>query len=87
VMLGEAKPLLEEALSALAGLDEWNTGALEECLGGIVEAHGVKPRQLYQPIRVAITGTTISPGIFESLAALGRADSLERLESAIARMD
>ncbi len=87
VMVGEAKPLLEEALSALAGLDDWNTEALEECLGGIVEAHRVKPRQLYQPIRVAITGTTISPGIFESLAALGRADSRERLESAIARMD
>jgi glutamyl-tRNA synthetase len=87
VMAGEAKALLQEAHGALSGLDAWDVASIEECLGGIVEARAVKPRELYQPIRVAITGTTVSPGIFESLAALGRADSLERLESAIARMD
>ena len=38
----------------------------------MVEAAGVKPKALYQPIRVALTGSTVSPGIFESLAALGR---------------
>jgi glutamyl-tRNA synthetase len=47
---------------------------------------GVKPNRLYQPIRVAITGGTISPGIFESLAALGREPSLERIDAALERL-
>ena len=44
---------------------------------------GVKPRDVYQPIRVAITGTDVSPGIFESLAALGRERAVERIEAAL----
>jgi glutamyl-tRNA synthetase len=87
VMVSEARHLLEEAAVGLAKLERWETPAIEACLAAIVESHGAKPRALYQPIRVAITGSTVSPGIFESLVALGRADSLERLESAIARMD
>ena len=46
----------------------------------------LKPRDLYQPIRVAITGTTVSPGIFESLAALGREDAVSRIEAAARRL-
>jgi glutamyl-tRNA synthetase len=46
----------------------------------------VKPGKLYQPIRVAISGGTVSPGIFESLAALGRERSLARIERAIERL-
>jgi glutamyl-tRNA synthetase len=86
VMAPEAKPLLEEARASLEAIDAWDVPAIEAALTAIVEARTVKPRELYQPIRVAVTGTTVSPGIFESLAALGRADSLERLESAIVRM-
>jgi glutamyl-tRNA synthetase len=52
----------------------------------VVEQLGVKPGQLYQPLRVAITGTTVSPGIFESLAALGREASVERISGALARL-
>ncbi|MGH2974886.1 MAG: glutamate--tRNA ligase, partial [Solirubrobacterales bacterium] len=44
------------------------------------------PGRVYQPIRVAITGTAVSPGIFESLAALGREESLSRIDAAIARL-
>jgi glutamyl-tRNA synthetase len=47
---------------------------------------GRKPKDVYQPIRVAITGTTVSPGIFDSLAALGRTASLERIERALERL-
>ena len=47
---------------------------------------GVKPKQVFQPLRVAITGTTVSPGIFESLAVLGRDETLARIERALERM-
>jgi glutamyl-tRNA synthetase len=47
---------------------------------------GVKPGRLYQPIRVAITGSSVSPGIFESLAALGREESLARIDAAVERL-
>jgi glutamyl-tRNA synthetase len=46
----------------------------------------VKPGKLYQPIRVAITGTAVSPGIFESLAVLGKNRSVERIERAVERL-
>jgi glutamyl-tRNA synthetase len=50
-----------------------------------VEELGVKPGKLFQPIRVAITGTTISPGIFESVALLGRDATLARIDKALQR--
>ena len=55
---------------------------VESVLTKYVEELGVKPKQVYQPIRVALTGTTVSPGIFESLWALGREESLSRVEKA-----
>ena len=48
----------------------------------LVESLGIKARELYQPMRVAITGSTVSPGIFETLAALGRERTLERIGAA-----
>jgi glutamyl-tRNA synthetase len=51
-----------------------------------VERLGVRPKDLYQPLRVAITGSTVSPGIFDSLGALGRRRALERIEAALARL-
>ena len=59
---------------------------MEEALSPLPEALGVKPGKLYQPIRVAITGTTVSPGIFESLAVLGREQALARIDSAVGRL-
>ena len=47
-------------------------------------AAGVKPREVYQPLRVAIAGTTVSPGIFESVALLGREETLRRIDAALA---
>ncbi|MCW3030106.1 MAG: glutamyl-tRNA synthetase, partial [Solirubrobacterales bacterium] len=43
-----------------------------------------KPREVYQPLRVALCGTTISPGIFESVALLGREEALRRIDAALA---
>lgn len=86
VMNPEAAPLLEAALEALRSVEPFEPEAIEVALRGVVEAADAKPKQVFQPIRVALTGTTVSPGIFESLAALGRARSLERIEAAVRRI-
>ena len=58
---------------------------VEAALRGRVDQLGVKPKEIFQPIRVALTGTTVSPGIFESVAALGREETLDRLDKALRR--
>ena len=78
--------LLGSARDALAGLEPWEPEAIEGALAPLVERAGVKPKALYQPIRVALTGGTVSPGIFESLAALGRLDSVARIDAALERL-
>ena len=77
---------LAASLEALRDAEPYDAARLEEVLGAVVEELGAKPRDVYQPLRVAITGTTVSPGIFESLAVLGRERSLERVEAAISRL-
>jgi glutamyl-tRNA synthetase len=86
VMTPDARELLSAALERLRGVDQWTAEGIEAALSGLVSEHGVKPGAVYQPIRVAITGTTVSPGIFESLAALGREQSLARIQSALDRL-
>jgi glutamyl-tRNA synthetase len=87
VMKDGALPLLEAARDALSEApDGFDAGSVEALLAPLPERLGVKPGKVYQPIRVAITGTTVSPGIFESLAVLGRERSLERVEQAIRRL-
>jgi glutamyl-tRNA synthetase len=86
VMKDGALPLLSEALDALRRADSFEPEELETALGRILAEHEVKPAKLYQPIRVAITGTSVSPGIFESLAVLGKNRSVERIERAVERL-
>ena len=74
---------LAAAREALAGAEPWEVASLEAALRGVVERLGVKPRLVFQPVRVAIAGTTVSPGIFESLAVLGRDESLRRIDEAL----
>ncbi len=74
---------LAEARTALAGVEPFEEEEIERALTAIIERLGAKPREVYQPLRVAITGTTISPGIFESLALLGRERALERIDAAL----
>jgi glutamyl-tRNA synthetase len=69
------------ALAQAASFDEDDVGA---ALEGIVRRLAVKPRDVYQPLRVAISGTTVSPGIFESVALLGREETLRRIDGALA---
>jgi glutamyl-tRNA synthetase len=86
VMKDGALPLLSEALETLRGTQSFEPPELETALGRILAEHDVKPGKLYQPIRVAITGTSVSPGIFESLAVLGKDRSIERIERAVQRL-
>ena len=78
---------LREVRDALAGADAWEVAEIELVLRRMVDEAGVKPKDVFQPIRVALTGTTVSPGIFESLWALGREESLSRVEKALQRAE
>lgn len=81
---GEGSLRLQDAREALAGVEPFTTESIEAALRGVVERLGAKPKQVFQPVRVAISGTTISPGIFESLELLGREESLKRIDAALA---
>ena len=78
---------LREVRDALAGADAWEVAEIELVLRRMVDEAGVKPKDVFQPIRVALTGTTVSPGIFESLWALGREESLSRVEKALQKAE
>jgi len=78
--------VLEAVADALDGVEPFEPEPIEAALAPLLERFDLKPGKLYQPIRVAITGTSISPGIFESLAALGRERSLERIRAAVRRL-
>jgi glutamyl-tRNA synthetase len=84
VMVDGAKPALEDALEALRGTDPFEPDQIEAALAPILAERGLKPGKLYQPIRVAISGGTVSPGIFESLSVLGKERSIARIERALA---
>jgi glutamyl-tRNA synthetase len=75
--------VLGDAREQLLASADFDVAAVQAALTGIVENRGVKPREVYQPVRVAIAGTTISPGIFESVALLGREETVRRIEAAL----
>jgi glutamyl-tRNA synthetase len=70
------------AREALEAVEPFTAEPIEAALRGVLERLGVKPRQGFQPIRVAVTGSTVSPGLFESLELLGREKTLARLSAA-----
>jgi glutamyl-tRNA synthetase len=74
---------LRAAREALEAAEPFDTDTVEQALRGVVERLDVKPKEVFQPVRVAITGTTVSPGIFESVAALGRDETLARIDAAL----
>jgi glutamyl-tRNA synthetase len=86
VMKDGALAALEAAHGALLEAPAFDADAVETALSPLPQRLGAKPGKVYQPIRVAITGTTVSPGIFESLAALGREESLVRIDAAVKRL-
>jgi glutamyl-tRNA synthetase len=76
---------LREVRDALAQADPFTLENVEAALRGVVERSGVKPGAVFQPVRVAIAGGTVSPGIFESVALLGRDETLARIDRALGR--
>jgi glutamyl-tRNA synthetase len=79
----DGRAVLAEVRAALAAGADFDQAGVQGALEGVLERLGGKPRAVYQPVRVAISGTTISPGIFESVALLGREETLRRLDAAL----
>jgi glutamyl-tRNA synthetase len=80
---GEAQPVLAAASAALAGLSEWSSPVIEQALAAaLVDGLGLKPKVAYTPVRVAVTGSTVSPPLPESMVLLGRERTLARLAAA-----
>jgi glutamyl-tRNA synthetase len=75
---------LVAALSALTGVADWTTPAIEEALRtALIEGLELKPKVAFGPVRVAVTGRRVSPPLFESLEILGRERSLARITASI----
>jgi glutamyl-tRNA synthetase len=79
----QAAELLEDVADALASAKAWDTEPLEIALRSLAERRGVAAGKLFQPLRVALTGLTVSPGIFEVLVAMGRKLALARIGDAL----
>ncbi|NDK88330.1 glutamate--tRNA ligase [Gordonia desulfuricans] len=78
----DAVPVLDAAIAAVDALEAWDTTALHDALNGaLVDDLGLKPRKAFGPVRVAVTGSQVSPPLFESMELLGREKSLARLRS------
>ncbi|MBV8733182.1 MAG: glutamate--tRNA ligase [Solirubrobacterales bacterium] len=76
---------LKAAREALADGEPFDVVTVEAALRRVVERRNTAPARVFQPVRVAITGTTVSPGIFESVVALGREETLARIDRALGR--
>ena len=82
----EAETALSGALTRLTEVPEWTTQSIEAALRAMLDEHGLSARKGLQPIRVAVSGSTVSPPLFESMQALGRERSLSRIAAATARL-
>jgi glutamyl-tRNA synthetase len=83
-VMGDGAPeRLREAREALEQAEPFDVETVERALRGVVDRLDVKAKEVFQPVRVAVAGTTVSPGIFESVAALGREETLARIDSAL----
>ncbi len=74
---------MAQARAALAEVEGFDEQSVQRALENLQERLECKPRDIYQPLRVAIAGTAISPGIFESVALLGREETLARIDAAL----
>jgi glutamyl-tRNA synthetase len=81
-LLNGSGSLLAEAEEALENVELLTAQAIEDALRGLAEKRDLKPGAAFQPIRFAVTGSRVSPGLFESLELLGREKSVERIRNA-----
>jgi glutamyl-tRNA synthetase len=82
----EASLAVSEAADRLAALETWDDENVEAALRSIVADHGIGARKAFQPVRVAVTGSAVSPPLFESITLLGRDRSLARLAAVRQRL-
>ena len=79
----EAKPLIEKIITELAALESYSLENIESLFKKIVEEEGMKLGKLAQPVRVALTGATVSPGIYDVILLLGKEETLKRLKNVV----
>ena len=82
--LNGGAPVLAAAAEELAAVEPFTAERIEETLRGVAERLELSPRKAFQPIRIAVTGSNVSPGLFESIELLGRDRSLQRIRAAAA---
>jgi glutamyl-tRNA synthetase len=75
--------ILQATHDRLASLESWEPTAMEEALRSLAEQRGISGGKIFQPLRVALTGLTVSPGIFDVLLYVGRERSIKRIASAV----
>jgi glutamyl-tRNA synthetase len=75
----EARTVLADMATTLEGITEWSVPAIDTAMRTLAEAKGLKLGKLAQPLRAALTGRTVSPGIFEVMVLIGRAETMARL--------
>ncbi|MEO8192239.1 MAG: glutamate--tRNA ligase [Gemmatimonadales bacterium] len=81
---GAAADILRATKDALSGVPDWTPEALETALRGLAESGGIAAGKIFQPLRIALTGMAVSPGIFEVLVMQGRDLALRRIADAVA---
>ena len=82
----EIEPALQDLVAELEALTAWSVDDVQAAFNRVMERHGLALGKVAQPVRVALTGGTVSPGIFEVIAVLGQRRSLARLRDALARI-
>jgi glutamyl-tRNA synthetase len=85
-LVADAAPALDDLIARLRSLGRWDASSVETAFQESIAARGTKLGALAQPVRVAVTGGTVSPGIYEVLDVLGRERTLQRLDAARARL-
>ncbi len=80
---GDAAPVLSALIAGLSALTVWEREAIGGVFHGVAERLGVKMGKIAQPARVAVTGRTVSPGIYETLELMGRQTTLQRMQAAV----
>ena len=79
-----AKDVLVKSLTALQEVNNWTHSEIEAVLRKLlIDGMGLKPRLAFGPVRIAVTGSTVSPPLFESMELLGKTESLSRISLAI----
>ena len=86
VMTADAGAVLDAAVARLTEVGDWSAAEIEASLRSMLEELGLNARKGLQPLRVALTGSTVSPPLFESMTVLGREATLRRLSAARSRL-